>query len=86
VLTPDQSFLSSYFSGRFLGGVILNFWLIQNFGGFFEHLGWFKMGQNPCEGFEIHGTLICQKLRLPVKIWPYSGPFFLHEKRICLLS
>jgi len=30
-----------------LNSAILNFRPIQNAGQFFEHLGWFKMGQNP---------------------------------------
>jgi hypothetical protein len=32
---------------RFSGGAVLNFRPIQNSDRFSEHLGWFKMGQNP---------------------------------------
>jgi hypothetical protein len=46
-LTREQSSLLSYFSGRFFRRPAFKFPANPNSDQFSEHLGWFKMGQNP---------------------------------------
>jgi hypothetical protein len=84
-LTREKSSFSSYFFGRSSGGLFLNFHPIQTSDRFSEHMGWFKMGQNPWGKVLIqsHGGQFSNS-EYPENLIGFR-PIVLPKKGVCLL-